>query len=259
MDHRLDALEQLGRLRDQKVLTQAEFDAEKAKLLAEDFDLAPETDSDEVPTRWGLDRLRERRVWLPLAIVGVVGAGAAFGLNATSTFADGRSTTSDPAIEAATASATDQAPRFSAILKLDRPSECKLGDELATLVADLRSLEPGGAAKTITLGVNGPPLTPMVVRAEQGNAVIAQLSAPGVLEGLRVTELRTTRFDGSDTEVVQLRFAENPERVRTKLNDAGFAIPKPDDLKTVDLEDGHALVYGVERTSTGAALTCALL
>ncbi len=251
---RLEALEQLGRLRDQKILSDAEFDTEKAKLLAA-------ADAPVIVPRpaffaGGLDRFRSRNAAIAAAVTAAVAVGAYFGLNS------GLPAKPDKAAKATetTALASNGAATpvsLSSILKFKQPDECLPGDELKALLSDLRALEPDGASKTVTVGLSGPSLTPDVLRAEQGTAVIARLRAQGNLEGLRVTELRSTRFDGSETQAFQIRFAETPDRVRTRLNETGFAIPKDNDLKTVDLEDGHGLVYGIERVPEGTALTCA--
>ena len=254
MNSRLESLEQLGRLRDQKVLSEGEFETEKALLLSH----GDEVESD--PARPSFAKLLQgpnRKRGL-IAVAVAVAIGAYFGLTSGLPTNNGKAAPADATSAQATTAAA-QPPSLSAILKFDRPDECEAGDELKALFADLRALEPNGAAKSVTAGINGPSFKPDVLRAEQGNAVIARLLASGSLNGLRVTELRTTRFDASDAQVFQVRFAETPERVRSKLNETGFTIPRPSELKTVETDDGHGLVYGVEQVSSGSALTCASL
>lgn len=253
---RLEALEQLGRLRDQKVLSEEEFEGEKARLLT--FDEGSEVQSRRALFATNIQHLKSKRVLLPAALLTAVAIGAYFGLGSSLPAKSGKEPQADAAIAHATEGASQPAS-LSAILKFDRPDECALGDELKALFSDLRSLEPNGATKTVTAGLNGPTFSPNVLRAQQGNAVIARLITPGNLEGLRVAELRTTRFDGSEVQLFQIRFSETPDRVRSKLNETGFAIPKNDEVKTVELDDGHGLVYGVEQVPNGTALTCARL
>ena len=129
---------------------------------------------------------------------------------------------------------------------------------LSTLLGDMRLLEPTESTASINIGIDGPSVEADVVRVEQGGgAVIARVETSGNWIGLRVSELRTTRFEGSDIESFQIRFRENPDRVRNQLNEEGFDLPEIDALTTVELEDGKALVYGVERVEGGSSLTCA--
>lgn len=254
MDPRLESLEQLGRLRDLKVLSEAEFDTEKARLLA--LGEAPPPQSAPLAFAAGLNKLKHRKVWVPLAVGAALMFGTYFGLS--SVVPVNRDPAAAKAEPVQAASPSGQPASLSAILKFEKPEECVPGAELNALFADLRALEPG-ATRTVTAGLNGPAFKPDVLRAEQNNAVIARIMVPGILEGLRVTELRTTRFDGSDTQVLQIRFAESPELVRTKLNSSGFALAKPDEVKTVELDEGRGLVYGIAQADNGTALTCASL
>ncbi len=255
MDPRLESLEQLGRLRDLKVLSEAEFETEKARLLAHGD--APPQQVAPLALAVRIDKLKQPRIWVPLAVGAALMFGTYFGL---SSVVPG---TRDPALAKSEptsgASPTGQPASLSAILKFEKPEECVPGNELKALFADLRALEPGTTGRTVTAGLNGPAFKPDVLRSEQNNAVIARIMVPGMLEGLRVTELRTTRFDGSDVQVMQIRFAESPELVRTKLNGSGFALAKPDEVKTVELEGDKGLVYGVAQIDTGSALTCSTL
>jgi hypothetical protein len=256
MEDRLKALEQLGRLRDQKVLSEAEFKTEKARLLA--MDNVPAEPPRQVPPTTVFAKLKQRKVWIPGALAGAVAIGVYFGLNITSSMKSGENAQLAATSKEST-QADGQPPRLSAAMKFDKTSECAPGNELSAVFADLRALESNSVTKAVTVGLGGPVLPVEVMRDEQSKAVIAMLAAPGMLNGLRVTELRTTRFDGSGAEVQQIRFAESPEQVRTKLNEAGFEIPKPNELKSVELEGGRGLVYGVEGIPNGAALTCARL
>lgn len=257
MDRRLEALEQLGRLRDQNVLSAAEFEVEKNRLLGGSE--GDKTANPDVPKRKIAEIFSQKKVLVPIALVVIVALGIYFGISSTSEIYGKKvKTVENGRISKETENASEPV-RLSSILRFERPSECAPGDELKTLLDDMRSLEPSGDSKSVNLGVKGPSVTPQVQRSEKNNAVIAQLVAPGVLEGLRVAELRTTRFEGSDIEGLQIRFTEDPEKVRRKLNGAGFAIPAAGELRTVELEDGHGLVYGVERVPDGSSLLCARL
>lgn len=257
MDQRLEALEQLGRLRDQNVLSAAEFEVEKNRLLS-DLDQVKTADSDA--STWKIpESLRQNKVLIPIALSIVVALGVYLGLSSTSQIYGKKVETGENVSISKVVEKSSEPIRLSSILRFERPSECAPGDELKTLLDDMRSLEPSGGSKSVSVGVKGPSVTPQVQRSEQNNAVIAQLVAPGVLEGLRVAELRTTRFEGGDVEGLQIRFTEDPEKVKRKLNGAGFSIPAVGELKTVELEDGHGLVYGVERVPNGSSLLCTWL
>lgn len=262
MIDRLEALEQLGRLRDQKVLTEAEFEAEKARLLAQ-ADSPPQSAPAAAPLPLmdtaapppARDLFAKPSTWIVIAALLATAIGGYIGLSSTTIMKktkDGDKAGAQPG----SSDSADPAARLSAILKFDKPGECAPANDLAAAFADLRALEPATATKSVTIGLNGPSFAADVLRAQQGNATIARMVVSGTLEGLRVNELRTTRFDGSDAEVIQIRFSESPDRVRGRLNEAGFSIAKPNELKTVDLEGGRGLAYGVESVTGGAALTC---
>lgn len=261
MIDRLEALEQLGRLRDQRVLTEAEFEAEKARLLAQP-DSPPQAAAAaplplmDYPTPPPARELFSKpSTWIVIAALLATAIGGYIGLSST-TIMKKKKDGPKAGAQAGGSDVADPAARLSAILKFDKPAECAPANDLAAVFADLRALEPAATAKSVTIGLNGPTFAADVLRAGQGNATIARMAVSGTMEGLRVNELRTTRFDGSDAEVIQIRFSESPDRVRGRLNEAGFSIAKPNELKTVDLEGGRGLAYGVESVTGGTALTC---
>jgi hypothetical protein len=245
----LEDLERLGRLREQKVLSDAEFDAEKSRILA--AQRTAQAAGDEV---WQ-DALKRPLVWGSAGVLLVVAAAIYLGTSSVSNSSAGEVAQSDPV--PATAPANRGEVRLSQILKFDVPSECAPGDDLKVLIDDMRSLEPG--ARKATLSVGGASIHPRVQRTalkDGQSAIIAELTAPGSLAGLKVTGLRSSRFDGTQMYTTQIRFDESPDKTLRVLNGEGFDLPKVGELKSVDLENG-ALMLGVEGIDGGSALTCA--
>jgi hypothetical protein len=248
MSSYLDDLERLGRLREQNVLSEAEFDAEKARLLEAHRAHPPSDGLRSIP------RFSRAAIARAASVVLIIIAGIYIGVSSTGQSGQPESPASPAPVAQATAGA-----RLSSVLRFDVPSQCTPSEELKMLIDDLRTMEPGGANATLTLPGSSAPLHPQVQRValkEGKSAIISQLAAPGSLEGLKVTALRTSSFDGGDLYTTQVRFQESPEKVLRVLNGRGFELPKVGELKTVDLEDG-ALMLGVEGIEGGSALTCA--
>lgn len=246
----LEDLERLGRLRDQRVLSDEEFEAEKVRILNA-HNIAGSN-----PPDWR-SKLTRPVVWGPIAAMCLLGFAAFFGI----TSATGAGSLADNGQDAPRK--LPQTPssdvRLSSILNFTVPSQCEPGEELKVLIDDMRSLEPGASKSTPGLSVGDATVRPLVQRIAMKagrSATISQLSAPGSLAGLKVTGIRTSRFDGSQLFTTQIRFAESPDKVLRVLNGEGFDLSKVGDLKTVEVENG-ALMMGVEGIAGGSALTCA--
>ena len=258
MDERLEALERLASLRERNVLTEAEYEIEKSRLLGGQSIYDRKDDPAELDAgctnrkRWALGGI--------LTLI-AIGGGVMFAASPSGETLKGMGTGTRDA-QAIKGAKQAQAPiRLSAILKFEDAHECRPADELQTLLSDMRSLNPNDDPGTITVGVDGPAVQPTVQDAsgEGASAVIAQLIAPSTWQGLRVSEIRTTRFADSEIETFQIRFKEAPERVRRKLNDAGFELPELGKLATREREDGHTLALGLERTEGATTLLCSTI
>ena len=151
-------------------------------------------------------------------------------------------------------------PRISALLKFENPDECAYSEGLKLPLDEMRSLEPGAGQPTLSLRDGGASVHPQVQRIEVGvgaGSIVSELLVPGSWDGLRVSGLRTTRFQGTDSYSVQIRFQDDSEKVRRVLNAQGFDLPKVGELRNVELESGAGLALGVEALGGGSALLCA--
>ncbi|MCB2062978.1 MAG: SHOCT domain-containing protein [Novosphingobium sp.] len=255
MDERLEALERLAVLRDRNLLSDAEFEAEKARIFSADGNKTSLSDPKPV-------KLPNRKLHFLLGAILVVAAIGAGVLVSRETGVDEPETeeTAEPQTASSNQDSGGNSPvRLSAILRFENAKECRPADDLGTLLSDMRSLSPDDKSGPITLGVDGPEVRPVVQEVTSGNgnaAIIAQLVAPSTWEGLRVTELRTSRYADSDIESFQIRFKETPDKVRRKLNEAGFDLPETGKLATIERADGHTLMVGIERVQGTTSLLC---
>src|SRR5690349_20427360 len=139
MTDRIEALERLARLRDQQILSDTEFEAEKARLLGtpdiRGDDIEPQEPSGRaLPTK----SLALGGTALALAIGGgmYLARISSSGPNSQLAKAEKAKPSASPSV------ATSDAPRISALLKFDNASECAPSEDLRVLLDDMRSLEP---------------------------------------------------------------------------------------------------------------------
>lgn len=257
MEDRLEALERLGRLREQNVLSEAEFESEKARLLATTDPAHPVRDAVVAE-----GAVRKRRLGL------LIGGGAATFLLASvlggiyvSSSVTSKQT--PPKKEEPTAVATDAlaavtSASLTSLLRFDNAADCTFAPGLKSLVDDLRALKPSTEQAPLRIADLGVSVKPNVSQINVGagsGAIVAELPATGSWDGLQVTGLRTVSFPDRAMYSLRVRFAETPERVARTFGKMGLEFSKAGELKTVEMGDA-GLVYGIEATSEGSAFVC---
>lgn len=88
--------------------------------------------------------------------------------------------------------------------------------------------------------------------------VIANLDVPGIWHGLKVSRLRSEFVLQSDVDERQIRFLEDPAKVRQTLNQFGFRLPLVGQsrLTTTDPETVVVVHIGLKAVGGGTALAC---
>lgn len=259
MTDRIEALERLARLREQQILSECEFEAEKARLME-----MPLVSLSNEPELTALAAPTWRPRWLFLlgvaGLIAAIGGGVYLTTNAASV-SDVQTPNGESAEQSVSAStAGSNAPRISALLKFDNAAECAPAEGLKLLLDEMRSLEPGADQATLSLSDGGASVRPQVRRIEVGagaGSVISELHVSGSWDGLRVNGIRTVRFPSSENYSIQIRFQEGAEKVRRVLNAQGFDLPKVSELRNSELESDAELALGVEPIEGGSALVCA--
>lgn len=264
----IDQLERLTRLHQSGALTDAEFEAEKARLLARE----PQGNPSDIH-----DGEQVRKSRLPLlagaAVVAVVVAGAAW-------FGSGilpERKAVEPVIEASAiptgadlatdAALATQAPvALDGTLEFSLPAQCQAGD---TLERVYKKLEAGmnlgsGQGLTIALDAFAEPLQITAKsRKDQYQAEVAdaqiRLPEETTWHGLKVSRITTSRYyppdsDGSDTRTIN--FLEPAEKVRKTLARLGFNAPLAPEYTLMEKPGSCDGSMQIETREGGSALVC---
>lgn len=259
MADRLEALERLARLKASGILTLAEFEAEKARILG-DAGVEPQgpVRAGEPPSRslqaapW---RTFLSRPWL-------LGGGAlallAGALLAYVVVGDVRSATRAQRVER---SAAPKAPAGAAValgslLSFRDASTCTPGQGLEDLIGAMASVRgssnPAADASIRVAGLEEAVVPTISRPAGAEGATIIQIPMRGTWQGLHVTRLHTATWGKDDVTTLQIHFDDPVDETRSVLRQIGFPLGRAGELQKA----GQALV-GVEAVPGGSALTCA--
>ena len=264
MVEHLEVLERLARLRENGVLSDEEFAAEKKRILEGADWRQPDKvtlGKSPAPGRFGA-WLRKRR-W---ALAGGAGALAVGGLLAYLILLD----VNDAAIAEKDGNAV--APKakdgdeegsgrdLTSLIAFNDPAKCVSGEALRTLVGEMAARQPGGTPAPVEVPGTDERLSPgvrnMSVEGSRTGAVVAQLPLDGTWQGLRVTALRTVSWPGTEIRTMQLRFNATPDQARRILNEQRFELPPVGETRRAALDGNRVALLGVEDVPGGAALTC---
>lgn len=266
MSNRIDQLERLTRLHQSGALTDAEFEAEKARLLA------------SAPGGQGGDDFADKgKSRLPLlagvAVVAAVVAGAAwFGAGILPERKVAEPVAAATAIPTGFDLATDAAMATPVPVALDgtlefaQPAQCQAGH---TLERVYKKLEAGmnlgsGQGLTITLDAFADPLQIAAKsRKDQYQAEVAdaqiRLPEETTWHGLKVSRITTSRYyppdsDGSDTRTIN--FLEPAVKVRQTLARLGFNAPLAPEYRLMEKPGSCDGSMQIEPREGGSALVC---
>ena len=258
MDARIEALERLARLREQNVLSEAEFEAEKARLLTEHNE-GPVGEQVLSGGRFGGEQ--RRLIFYGLGAISIsiaIGVWIVSPVEISGMYADQGS---DKAVgRESKRMGQDPSVTLTPVLDFDNAAQCLPSKNLQDLFDEMSSLKPESERRFITLPAVGGTLEAKGTRVATGaaaGAVVTEISAPGSLDGLRVNGLRTVTFPGGAFYSLQVRFSDGPGPVQRVLVNQGFDLPRVGDLKAIEPESGSSVVLGIEPVDGGTALTCA--
>ena len=262
MIDRLEALERLARLRDGGVLTGAEFETEKARIIAIDAgapQLAVTKDAhEEVTSRppWAgrVALYRNRWVLGGAAVALIVGSALTYAV-----LGDIKSVTRPGSIAVVAKPAAQAASPTSlgTVLRFRDPGTCTpsegLQDLLQTMIA-ARNTHNQAADATIRVAGFEEAIVPVVSKSDgsDGSPTIVEIAVPGTWQGLHVTRLHTATWGTDEVSALQIHFREPPEQSLSLLKQIGFPLSRVGELTQV----GSSMM-GLEAISGGSALTCA--
>ncbi len=269
----IEQLERLTRLHKDGALTDAEFAAQKAKLLdGQSAPTAPvpveEAYFEEQPTgsRWPL-------YGGIAAVVALVIAGAAwFG----SGIVPDSQLTQPGAIATAAPAASDLATETGApepvpvaldgTLAFSAPSLCQAGDTLERVYKKLEAGMDLGSGSGLTVALDAYD-TALQITAKSGKdkdgattaSADVRFPAETTWHGLKLSRITTSRYyppesDGTDTRTVN--FLEAPDKVRKTLVRLGFGVPVAPDYAAIDGGEGCGGSMQIEKRDGGSALVC---
>jgi hypothetical protein len=267
VDERLDALERLARLQQSGLLTPAELAAEKERILGGSGAPGAATPAIATPAAEPAPPAEPGRVGKAVRRHKWLFAGVAAGLLLTAFLvylilarpaqspAVGRGKAKPAeaaAVEPVAASGVDLADLLDG-----GPGTCAFGARLRSIVGEL-----GATPRSRALSVPGfeAPITARVaeLRPEgaSSSAIALDLPISGQWHGLQVTRIRLVNWRESSIFSVQVQFSDLSERVRSRLNSAGFRLPETGRLRQFELGNVDGSI-GVEALTNGTALTCA--
>ena len=265
MADRLDQLAQLNRLRLDGALTDEEFAAEKARILADAPAPAPDLVAPEAPRRWAL--------WpaglAAAAVVLIAAAWFALGLAKGGPDAPARAVAAT-ALPAPLASPTPAPSPTAEPVALDdtlafaNPAQCTADGALEAIYAKLgRALEAKAGAQTVTLDAFPAPLAVTAKRgADADGAAIGDASVRFAdrtyWHSLRLSRVAVHTYsppetDGSYTR--KLVFADPVAKVLRTLNRLGFATQAAPAYSELQ-DDACGGSMQVAAVPGGSALTC---
>lgn len=251
MDNPLEQLERLARLRAQGALSDAEFDAEKARLLGGGDHKPPSPGPS--PSMTSTAHVRAPRTALRRFVI-VMGL-----LSATAVVAGGialyalRETTptlpKQPAPAVARRDAPAPPPRQRAAeqpplvlnddLQFSDPGNCKASSGTDALFNRILTPPDGDVAnissKPIRVGADRREVQSVLTRTQGENAGeqifegTAELPQPASWRGLRVTGIAASLYvipEADSTYTRQIRFLDDPATVQAALGQMGFVIPR---------------------------------
>ena len=278
----IEQLERLTQLHRTGALTDAEFAAQKAKLLAAQDAVPPIVPASHQPTPVWDDHPEppERSGGLPKAVMfGVPAAmvlllAAWFGSSlvsrgpdpALSAGAIASATATDAALAMATTSQEAALPvALDGTLQYAAADQCKPGPVLEALYKKLDAAMALGSGKGVTvkldawdqpLGVWAKSVTDQTGLTEQDGAI--KFPAATTWHGLRLSRLSTRRLSPADNESTYIRsisFLEPADKVQKTLARLGFGAPREPEVRPLS-DDTCGGMMRVVALNGGSALTC---
>jgi Short C-terminal domain len=275
----IEQLERLTRLHKDGALTDAEFAAQKARLLegqAAADQSAPALPPPAAPAYADFDDEPARPRWplfagIGAAVIAVVAGAAWFGSGivpdggltqpgAVATASVGADIPTDAATEAPSPVALDGTLAFAS------PTLCQAGETLERVYKKLEAGMDLGSGRGLTVALDAFD-TPLPITAKNGKDKDGAETASGELRfpaettwhGLKLSRLTTSRYyppetDGSDTRTVN--FLEQPEKVKKTLARLGFGVPVTPDYAPIDSGEGCGGSMQIEKRAGGSALVC---
>lgn len=279
----IEQLERLTRLHKDGALTDAEFAAQKARVLeGQAAAEAQQADSAQpaAPVAAGYEGGYEtsaRPRWPLLAgigaVVAVVIGGAAWfgagivpdsGLTQPGAVATASSSGAELATDAATPAPTPVA--LDGTLAFSSASLCQAGDTLERVYKKLEAGMDLGSGRGLTVALDAYD-TPLSITGKNGKdkdgaeTASAEVRFPAETSwhGLKLSRITTSRYyppesDGSDTRTVN--FLEPPEKVKKTLARLGFGVPVAPDYAPIDSGEGCGGAMQIEKRDGGSALVC---
>lgn len=234
----LDQLERLAGLFERGALSKAEFEAEKARLIW--------------PGARGPESSHTRLIeWFAqhktvLAVVASLLAGTLLGVLVWQDLKEGTSPAAVKKQDRATA-----AESLEGSFAFSDPGACALSLEFAAVVDQLATSSERKDEATVSVAGFPEPekIDSAVIGSGIAEARISRVHVPGLWHGLKLKELRTTRWTGA--EGMQMRFEQSAPQAANVLRELGFKLPVVGSLNKV----GNLLI-GVEDVGDGAAFTC---
>lgn len=282
MDNPLAQLERLARLRAQGALSDAEFDAEKARLLGGGNHRSPS--SGPSPNMTSTAQVRASRTGLRRFVI-VMGL-----LSATAVVAGGialytlRETALTPPKQPAPALAQQDAPAPSSPpsrpvteqpplvlnddLQFSDPGNCKASSGTDALFNRILTPPNGDVAnissKPIRVGADRREVRPVLTRTQGENAGdqifegAAELPQPANWHGLRVAGIAASLYvipEADSTYTRQIRFLDDPATVKAALGQLGFLIPREEGYAELH-DDSCGGSMQIVAFNGGSALQC---
>lgn len=266
----IDQLERLTRLHQSGALTDAEFEAKKAKLLAREPEAVTAAARGDETEDAGWSR---RPLLLGAALIALVFAGAAwFGsgilpadkLSRPAQEATAMATDSDSPTEAA--SAMPVAVALDETLAFAMPAQCLADDTLERVYKKLEAGMNLGSGQGLTVALEGFG-APLEIAAKsrrdryQAEVADAELRFPAgtTWHGLKVSRITTSRYYPPDTDGQDSRtfnFLEPAEKVRETLARLGFNAPLAPEYNLMEKPNACDGSIQIETRPGGSALVC---
>lgn len=269
----IEQLERLTRLHKEGALTDAEFAAQKARLL--ESQNAPSAAAEPMEYDDGVYEAPRPKwpLYAGLAAVAavVIGGAAWFGsgivpgreLPAAAASPTASAPVAEPSVlptEAAVPVALDDTLSFSAA------ADCKAGDTLERIYKKLAAGMDIGSGQGLTIELEGF-AAPLQIVAKNGkdkdgaDTASADVRFPQgtTWHGLNISRVTTSRYyppesDGADSRTVN--FLEPVDKVRRTLARLGFAAPAAPDYTPIDEGQGCGGAMQIEARPGGSALVC---
>ena len=142
---------------------------------------------------------------------------------------------------------------LDSILAFDRPAECDFGPTLTLIREAMIGSENGQLVRGRPFAIPGyPDLLEPTFQLEEDGWVSSSVAISGLWYGLQVSEIYQEALYHS---YLQIRFLEDPEKVRSQLNKHGFDLP-PVGQTVATSGEGMPTDRGVRAVDGGAALLC---